>query len=534
MRYWFWFCRLIEQPEPPRATLYDRHVLTMPSATESSRPSLSSSVLTGASWIALSRIAAQALSLVSVTVVARALSPEAYGLVGMAQLVIGFVSLFQDLGTSSAVVQRREVDQRFLSTIWWLNLALSTLLAGICWVLSPLAADFYHEPAVQKVLRILGLGFILAAGSTVQAALLSRSLQFRSLAIRDIISSATGLVVAIIMAYSGAGVWALVGASLSTTAVSTVLVMILARWAPSFSFSWPDIRSIARFGANLSAFNLINYFARNADNALVGRYLGAGPLGYYQLAYRMMLYPVENISQTLGRALFPAFTKMQDDYGRFRVAYLRACAAIAFLTFPLMIGALILADELVRVLLGPKWVPTIPVFQILALVGMVQSISTTVGQIYIATGRTDLMLRWGTLFVSLIVVGFAVGLPWGIQGVAIAYAIVIAAIVIPVFWAAFRIIDLPLLDLWRALWPGLKCTLIMAVVVLTLHQALARTAPHWPIIRLAACSLVGAVVYLYLMFRMRSPVLGDVIQLTRRTISEWRTSKVVLPETCSE
>src|ERR1700730_14976749 len=511
MRYWFWFCRLIEQPTPPRATLYDRHVLTMPSATESSRPSLSSSVLTGASWIALSRIAAQALSLVSVTVVARALSPEAYGLVGMAQLVIGFVSLFQDLGTSSAVVQRREVDQRFLSTIWWLNLALSTLLAGICWVLSP-----------------------LAAGSTVQAALLSRSLQFRSLAIRDIISSATGLVVAIIMAYSGAGVWALVGASLSTTAVSTVLVMILARWAPSFSFSWPDIRSIARFGANLSAFNLINYFARNADNALVGRYLGAGPLGYYQLAYRMMLYPVENISQTLGRALFPAFSKLQGDHARLRSAYLRACAAIAFITFPLMTGALILADELVRVLLGPKWVPTIPVFQILALVGMVQSISTTVGQIYIATGRTDLMLRWGTLFVSLIVVGFAVGLPWGIQGVAIAYAIVIAAIVIPVFWAAFLIIDLPLLDLWRALWPGLKCTLIMAVVVLTLHQALARTAPHWPIIRLAACSLVGAVVYLYLMFRMRSPVLGDVIQLTRRTISEWRTSKVVLPETCSE
>ena len=376
----------------------------MPSTNEPSHLNLSSSVFAGAGWMALSRLVAQALSLVSVTVVARALTPEAYGLIGMAQLVITFISLFQDLGTSSAVIQRPEVDQRFLSTIWWLNFALSLLLAGICWLLSPLAARFYHEPAVVNVLRVLGLGFVIAAGCNVQAALLSRNLQFKALAIREIISSVVGLVVAIKMAYSGAGVWALVGASLSTTAASTVLVMVLARWLPSFSFSWSDIRSIARFGANLSAFNLLNYFARNADNALVGRYLGAGPLGYYQLAYRMMLYPIETISQTLGRTLFPAFSKMQGDYARFRMAYLRSCAAIAFFTFPLMIGALILADELIRVLLGPKWAPTIPLFQILALVGMVQSISTTVGQIYVATGRTDLMLRWGTVFALLIVV----------------------------------------------------------------------------------------------------------------------------------
>jgi O-antigen/teichoic acid export membrane protein len=494
----------------------------MPSTVESAEPSLSVRVLAGASWMAISRVVAQALSLIGVTVVARALSPGAYGLMGMAQLVIAFISLFQDLGTSSAVIQRLDVNQRFLSTIWWLNLGISVFLTGVCWLLSPLAARFYHEPAVTSVLQILGLGFVLAAGCSVQTALLSRRLQFRSLATREIISSAFGLAIAIVMAYSGFGVWALVGASLGSTAAGTVLVMVLARWAPSFSFSWSDIRSIARFGANLSGFNIINYFARNADNALVGRYLGAGPLGYYQLAYRMMLYPVENISQTLGRTLFPAFTTMQTDYARFRLAYLRACAAIASFTFPLMIGALILANELIRVLLGPKWAPTIPVFQILALVGMVQSISTTVGQIYIATGRTDLMLRWGTAFSSLILVGFVVGLPWGIQGVATSYAIVIACVLLPALWAAFRIIDLPLLDLWRSLWPGLKCALLMASAVLALRQAFIYAAPNLLIIRLVACSSVGAFVYLYLMWRLRPPVVQDMIQLTTGAISAWR------------
>jgi hypothetical protein len=140
----------------------------------------------------------------------------------------------------------------------------------------------------------------------------------------------------------------------------------------------------------------------------------------------------------------------------------------------------------------------------------------------VATGRTDVMLRWGALFSSLIVVGFAVGLPWGIQGVATSYAIVIACVLIPAFRAAFRIIDLPLLDLWNALWPGLKCTLIMATVVLAVHEIFARTVPQLLMLRLMSCISVGAAVYLYLMFRLRPPVFGDILKLTRDATSTWR------------
>ncbi len=499
--------------------------------SESTEPSLSSQVAAGAGWMALVRVIAQLLSLISVSVVARALPPQAYGLMGMAQLVIAFVSLFQELGTSSAVIQRPGLNQRFLSSVWWLNLSLSLCLAGVCWLLSPLAAEFYREPAVTPILRALGLGFILAAGSTIHGALLTRRLEFRALAIREVISSIAGLVVAIVMAYAGYGVWSLVGASLTTTAVSSLLVVILARWMPSFAFSWPELRSIAGYGANLSAFNIVNYFARNADNALVGRYLGAGPLGYYQLAYRMMLYPVENISQTLGRALFPAFARLQDDYERLRAAYLRACAAIAFVTFPMMLGAFILANELIRILLGPKWAPVAPVFQILALVGLVQSIGTTVGQIYVAVGRTDLMFRWGLLFSCLIVGSFVVGLRWGIRGVAVAYAITIAAVLIPVFRPAFRIINLSILDLWRALWPSVRCTAAMGVLVEVLRELLIHLAPQWHAIRLAVCVLVGATVYISLMFRIEAPVIHDLTGLVTSAMRGWRQGRGILLKT---
>jgi PST family polysaccharide transporter len=490
---------------------------------QSASPSLAGSVLSGASWLGLSRLCAQGLSLVSVAFVARILPPRAYGLVGMAQLVVGFMTVFQDLGTNAAVIQRRELEPRFLSTVWWLNLAVSCSLAAVCWIFSPLVAVFYREPAITHVLRVLSLNFIVVGASGTHSALLCRRLDFRSIAFIEITSGCIGLATAVSLAYSGAGVWALVGASLTTTASNSALLMARARWMPYLSFSWFDVRSTSRFGLNLSAFNLVNYFARNADNALIGRYLGATPLGYYQLAYNLMLYPVQSIAQTFGRVLFPALAKMQDDYPRFRVAYLRACAAIAFLTFPMMTGALILADEIVRVVLGPKWLPVVPVFRLLAPIGMVQSLSTTVGQIYIATGRTDLMFRWGVLFTLPIIGSFVAGLPWGIQGVAAAYAIVVCCILVPVFWLAFRIIDLPLVDLWRAVWPGLKCTLVMAAAVLLLRYGLVHISSQSYAIRLLICSAGGAGLYFGLMFRNRPPVLEDMIHLKSLFISAWQT-----------
>jgi PST family polysaccharide transporter len=439
----------------------------------------------------------------------------------MAQLVMAFMMVFQDLGTNAAVIQRRELGQRFLSTVWWLNMALSCSLTAICWISSHLVAVFYREPVIAQVMRILSLNFIIIGVSGTHGALLCRRLDFKSIAFIEVVSGSIGLATAISLAYSGAGVWALVGASLTTQASNSALLLAKARWMPSFSFSWFDVRSTSRFGLNLSAFNFVNYFARNADNALIGRYLGATPLGYYQLAYNLMLYPVQSIAQTLGRVLFPALAKMQDDYSRFRVAYLRACSAIAFLTFPLMIGALILADEIVWVVLGPKWLPAILIFRILAPVGMVQSLTTTTGQIYVATGRTDLLLRWGGLCTLPIVGGFVVGLRWGIQGVATAYAIVMFCLIVPIFWLSFRIIHLRLVDLWRAVWPGLKCTVVMGVAVLLLRSCLTRISIHSHSIRLVVCSVAGAGLYFGLMYRIRPPVLEDMIQLRSFVVSAW-------------
>ncbi len=450
------------------------------------------------------------LSLISVSVVARILPPQAYGLTGMAQVAMGVVALFREVGISTAVIQKREIDDDFVSTLHWANVTLGFTATALCWLAAPAAALFFREPQVIPVLRFLALSFAISSLASVPGALLARRLDFRSPAISELTAGTVGLVTAIWLARHGAGVWALVMASLANTSVSALLLLCLAAWRPRMVFRWQCLRSIAGFGLNLSAFNIVNYGARNADNALIGRYVGAGPLAFYQFSYNLMLYPVQSISQTLGQVLLPAYARMQDDHERFRRSYLRASAAIAFLTFPMMAGVTVLARELVLAVVGPKWLPAAAVLRILAPVGLLQSLTTTVGHIYVATARTDLMFRLGFLCSSITVCGFLAGLPWGIRGVAIGYAVVFALIFVPALAVGFRVIALPLTSLWMAIWPGVQSTAVMLAVVIPLRYALIAVTGDRPLPVLAVCTITGAATYFAMMAWLRAPVLQDL------------------------
>jgi O-antigen/teichoic acid export membrane protein len=456
---------------------------------------LSGAVLTGASWSAISRAASQVISLISVTVVARLVPPQAYGLVGMAQVMIVFISLFRDIGSAAAIIQRRDITDRFVSSMYWANLGLGSCATVLCWLIAPAFAWFYRDAAVTNVIRMLSLTFLFGSIAVVPNALLTRQLNFKDIAKAELISGVASLVTAIVLASRGAGVWALVGATLVNTVAGTLLLSWLVRWRPRCEFDWADIRSMAGFGLSLSAFNIVNYFARNADNALVGRYLGALPLGYYRLAYNLMLYPVTGIAYTLGQVLLPAYSRIQGDYERLRRAYLRSVAAVSLLTFPMMAGLAVVSKEAVLVILGPKWLPAARILLILAPVGLLQSVVTTVGQIYVVTGRTDLMFRWGSLFGVVTVLSFVAGLHWGVEGVAIAYAIVWLLAAIPVLLPPCRLIQLPLTDYGKALWPSTKCTIIMLLTVAPLRILLGALWSHKPTAVLIPCTIAGAAAY---------------------------------------
>ncbi len=436
------------------------------------------------------------LSIASVATVARLLGPSAYGVMGMANLLIIFILNFRDLGTGSAIIQRRTISNQLLSSLFWLNFILGIFLAVFVCSASPLAAKFFHTPELIPILCVLSLSFWLTSCGIVHSSVIIRGMRFRALAAADLSAGLISYLVALIFAYRGFGVWSLVFANVANSITSLIGYWIGSGWRPSWQFDWAEVRSIAKYSLNLSGFGLVNYFSRNADNITVGKVLGKAPLGDYQMAYNLMLTPIQNISSVIAQATFPAFARIQDDNVRFRQAYTRSCMLIALISFPVMAGLGVVADPMIRAILGARWVGAIRVFQVLAPVGLVQSVQTTVGQIYMAKGRTDWFFRWGLASGVILVTAFLIGIRFGILGVAVAYCVSFLGItMLPGFIIPFQLIGLKVSDFGRALMPQVLITAGMALICALWLTLLSKFGIQSPWIQLSSTAILGAVFY---------------------------------------
>lgn len=426
----------------------------------------------------------------------------------MANLLIVFITNFRDLGTGTAIIQRLSVNSKLLNSLFWVNCLLGVVLSGVVLAASPLTARFFHTPELIPILCTISVSFWLSSCGIVQNSILLRQMRFRSLALVDLGSALISYLVALVSAYSGFGVWSLVFANVANSATSTTLYWIASSWRPSREFDVSEVKSVMNFSLNLSGFGLVNYATRNADNIIVGRVLGRVPLGNYQMAYNLMLTPLQNISSVIGQVTLPAFSQIQGDNERFRAAYIRVSSIVALLTFPMMAGLGVVADPMIRAILGPRWLGAIPIFQILAPVGLVQSVATLVGAIYVAKGHTDWMFRWGVLSCALVVTGFCIGVRFGAVGVAASYLIsYLGVLAYPGFAIPFRLIDLKMRDFVAALMPQTLLTAAMTVLCWICLRALTMMAVSNPWIRLLSASGLGATFYIAALLMIRPPVL---------------------------
>lgn len=477
--------------------------------------SLTHQAVSGTVWSTLATIGKQLLTFASLATVARMLGPGAYGVMGMAALVIVFINNFRDLGTAVAIIQKPAVSARLLSSLFWVNVAIGSAMCLLVAATAPIAAVFFHTPELSPVLRVLSFSFFIASCGVVHSALLNRQMAFRTIAAIDLTTAVITYLVALIFALKGFGVWSLVFANVANSAASTAGYWMAERFRPGFSFDKAEIASIAKFSSNLSAFGLVNYAYRNADNLVVGKMLGSAPLGFYSMAYNMMLTPLQNISAVIAQVLFPAFSRIQDDDERFRHAYVRGCMLIGLITFPVMAGLSVIADPVIRALLGQKWLGAIPIFQILAPIGLVQSIQTTTGIIFQAKGRTDWMLRWGLCVLAACLPAFLIGVRFGVVGVAISYACAYFGLLLyPGFAIPFHLIGLRFRDFAKALLPQLGWTILMAGVCFAWLRLLDHFAISSPWMRLLSTSVLGAAVYIAGLLGLRMQVvdyLGEVL-----------------------
>ena len=473
--------------------------------------SLRKSAISGLKWSTLSLFARRGLSLLTTIVLARLLAPSDFGLVAMAAVVIGFIELFQDLGTATAVIQRKELSHALLASMFWLNAGFGLSAMLTLYLASPLAGLFYHEPQVVPILQGLSLSFLLSGLSNMQMALLERNLEFNKLARIEMASSLFASLIGMTAAFLGQGVWSIVYQMLAGNVLMTMLLWSTNSWRPSWRFDWPEIRSVMSFSLNLTGASIFTYFARNADKLLIGRVLGSQDLGYYDLAYRLMQLPLQGISAVIARVMFPLYSRMQDDAGQFRRTYLKVASAIALISFPVMLGLTALAGPFVLTLFGAAWMPVIALLLILAPLGAVQSITTTVGSIYTAKGRTDWQLWWTIGAGLLIVLSFVLGLPWGILGVTASYAIMFLLLTYPTFAIPFRLIGLGVRDLAGVLWRPATCSVVMYAVVAGTALGSPPGVPGW--LTLSLLVPLGAVVYVACSWAINRVLLLEVIAI---------------------
>lgn len=419
----------------------------------------------GIGWSGFARIGTQGLQLGLGILLARLLSPEAFGLIAMIAVFTGFATLFIDMGFGAALIHKQDVTPQHYDAVFWLNVAMGAALTGFFSLVAPLVARFYREPILLPLTILLASNFLIGSLGIVHAVRLKKMLVFRRLAVIDLTAVVLSGVVGIGMALAGQGVWSLAIQSVLATTITAMLLWIKADWRPSLGVSKEAIADLWSFSANLLGFNALNYWFRHADDLLVGRFLGTAPLGIYSKAYGIMLLPLKTISHTLSQVLFPALSTIQADIPRVASIYLKMIRSVALVAFPFMLGLLAVADHFVLGLLGPQWADMIPVLRLFCLAGLVQSILTLNGSLYQSQGRTDLQFKVGGVVGVIGVVVIAVALPWGLQGVALAYTAYTLAVTYPSLRVATSTVGLTCMDVARNLGGVSICAVSMAAVI---------------------------------------------------------------------
>ncbi|WP_426112983.1 lipopolysaccharide biosynthesis protein [Massilia sp. PWRC2] len=416
-------------------------------------------------WVALSQGARVVSQLVSMTVLARLLAPDAYGLMALAAIVTNLAYLFRDMGTGAALIQAATVSPRMASTVHWTNIALGLLIGVAIAISAPLTAQVFREPQLATVLLLLAVVFPITGAAVVHQALLERDSKFAVVAGAEVAAALVGVGVALLLAWRGAGVFSLVGQMIASTVVSTTIISVRSTFRPDRHWQLAEFKAIARFSGNLSLFNVVLYISRNADSMVVGRMLGTVALGGYAMAYRLMLFPLQNMTFVVARVLFPVMSRKQGDTAEVVALYLRALGFIAFLSAPLMAGLFALRAPFVQVMLGERWQASVVLLAWLAPVGFIQSLVSSTGTVLMARGCTDLMLRLGLVGAVLQVGAVAIGARWGVEGVAAGYLVANLLNAVPALYFCARQIGIGFGALLRAIAPAVAAAVFMVLAL---------------------------------------------------------------------
>lgn len=385
---------------------------------------LKSKAVSGVMWTAVQKYSTMIATFVAGMILARLLTPEDYGCVGMLTIFMVVANTLLDAGFGSALIQKKKPTHEDYSTVFLWNLCVSAVLYAILFFSAPWIASFYRISLLSSVLRVEALVLFTGAFSMVQSNILKKQLRFRELSIIGLTSSIVSLVVTVVMAYMGYGVWALVAQGIVLGFVNLILVWVVSKWRPTFSFNKNSFKELFSFGFYMFLSRILSDMGKELQSLLIGRFYNASILGYFSKARSLERMSAMSISQVMTSVTYPFYAKVQDDLVTLQSMIKRFTTSIAYITFPLMIVLLLVAEPLLVLLYSDRWLPSVPYFQVLCIGGIAMCIQGISTQTIAAIGKSNVMFHWRLVKLAVQLTLLFLGLyTYGLWGVVIANAV---------------------------------------------------------------------------------------------------------------
>lgn len=482
--------------------------------------SLRQQAVQGVLWSVVQKWGREAISFVILVALSRLLSPQAFGLVALAFVFTDVVNIFLDQGFSAAIVQREDLEDGHLDTAFWISVLSGILLTAGAIAASGLIGALFNEPRLAPVVRWLSIGFILNAFSSTQMAILQRALAFKSLAVRSMAAKVVGGTVGVSLAFAGFGVWSLVAQKLAGGLAAIVVLWRASDWRPGFKVSKRHYKDLFTFGVSIVGNNLLKTCVRRSDDFLIGYFLGPTLLGFYTVGYRLLLVVIRLVTGIINAVAFPTFSRLQHNPERMRRAFYKVTQYTSLLAFPVFIGLAVLAPDVVPALFGAKWAPSVPVLQVLAFIGILESVMAFNGSVMRASGKPSWQL--GIMLLTSIgsVIGFLIAVRWGIVAVASAFVIV-GYLIAPISYLAVRkLIHIDFRTYAGQFVAPLAASLTMVAVVVTVQKVLEPYGLNRYLL-LSIYVTLGGLIYLAVIGLTARTLWRQVLELIKLAFPRW-------------
>jgi len=469
-------------------------------------------------WVGSTRLIGQAFSWIVTIILVRILAPEDFGAMGMLMAYQSIIIIIYDLSLGEAIIQKEHLTDEDTNTCFWFTICFGFTLMLITWVIAPLVANFFRNNQLIWMLRISSLGIFCLSVKEIHTVLLRRNLDFDKRSKAQLFSGIISLLVSLVMALLGYGVWSLVFGLLANHFFHTLFVLYYIRWKPEFYFSLETLLDMFRFAAPMFSSNLLDYFFKNSDSIIIGRGLGAYSLGFYRVAMDLSRIPIDKFISIINQVCFPVFSKLQNDTNNLRSYFLKVVKHITLLTFPMFTGMFLVSKEIIYLILSPKWIPALNLLRIFCFLAIFQSLTGIFVVLLKAKGMVWVIFRFTLLNSILLPSLFLIALPFGLEAIAYCWLIVFPVLFLYLLYHVYKGLQLSMTMLIKNILPAFSATVSMAIVVAFVKATLQTADSSWLFFVISVTS--GIISYLCCFVIFYKDIVRDSISLMRTAFAK--------------